>query len=817
VRLLASDIEAKGFYDAVNTWDDVHCFVSIDISTNEVFLFHNHPEFDNVVVVDTYDNKEYKIPPRTGSLADGLKFWEEESASGSKLVVHNAHTYDRVIINKLSPDNSIPFDSWWDTYVQSKVQWFERPTPKGCKGAHGLQAYGVRCGVNKPEVKDWQNIDAFKLHRCIEDCKIQAKTYLMLEKERTTLKDKYGIDFTQALKIESLYAAECAKQEIVGAKVDVAHIKRCIADLDTKLAVLTDEIEPQLPPTVKPKGTKVSRKEIAELLGYNPDNVKDTFIQRKVGGEVQTVVEKPYVKPSVNFTKKEKITFYQGFHMTYGFSVEYKKKKDLTEWIKANYPETKPKDWGIEKREDISEVLNANTCSYFEVEPTDTDLIVGPHTKVEFVPSRMTQNEVVKGFLIKLGWNYADEWNLKTDSANQFIKAEVDTEVRWPPKAAPEHQLVKLVRKGELMVSSPKLGEDDYEQLPEGVGKKIAEYNTYKHRRGFLSNVKDPENKGLLSYVRSDGRIPCGVNNFGTRSGRGAQRVWVNAPSESALYGEEIRKCIVPESGKVLVGEDMKSAQLSIAAYYAINEAYYHNVASGVEEDDQGNYVGSSAHCVNARMFGLVSESEWQEAVRTQNPSLCKSISLRRKGSKGGSFAVIFGASGPKVAKTLGIPDKEGSKRRKQFLAEMGLDEVSSWLSECESKYKHGGGFFIPLAFGYWLWNNSSHKSINTIVQGYEALAQKMAIIKFNQVVDQKGWVGVNKVLDVHDEFLVECPEDMANDVGKLMGKCYTWAGEQIFKYHVNNPEHFANYNPPKFAIDLDGGFKVGDNYYAVH
>ena len=96
------------------------------------------------------------------------------------------------------------------------MQWFERPCPKGAKSAHGLKAWGIKCGVNKPEVTDWSTMDAFKLHRVIEDCKIQAKTYLMLEKERKTLLEQYGIDFTPALKIEALYAAECAKQEIRG-------------------------------------------------------------------------------------------------------------------------------------------------------------------------------------------------------------------------------------------------------------------------------------------------------------------------------------------------------------------------------------------------------------------------------------------------------------------------------------------------------------------------------------------------------------------------------------------------------------------------
>ena len=109
--------------------------------------------------------------------------------------MHNAHTYDRVIINKIWPDNKIPFESYHDTFIQSKVQWFERPTPKGAKGPHGLQAYGIRTGVNKPEIKDWKTIDAYKMHRVIQDCRIQANTYNMLEKERSLLLEKYGIDF----------------------------------------------------------------------------------------------------------------------------------------------------------------------------------------------------------------------------------------------------------------------------------------------------------------------------------------------------------------------------------------------------------------------------------------------------------------------------------------------------------------------------------------------------------------------------------------------------------------------------------------------
>ena len=85
---------------------------------------------------------------------------------------------------------------------------------------------------------------------------------------------------------------------------------------------------------------------------------------------------------------------------------------------------------------------------------------------------------MVKEFLIKLGWKDAEEWNLKTDANGDYIKVETTTEVRWPAKAAPENQMVKVLEKGELMVSSPILSEEDYKQLPEGVGTDIAEYNT---------------------------------------------------------------------------------------------------------------------------------------------------------------------------------------------------------------------------------------------------------------------------------------------------------------------------------------------------
>lgn len=817
-RLLASDIEAVGFYDQVHTIKDIHCLCSVDVETDEVFLFHNHPEFDGVTVYDPYDKMEHIIPPRTGTLEDGLKFWEDSVAIGSKLIIHNARTYDQPVINKIWPENQIPYDAYHDTFIQSKLQWFERPCPKGAKSPHGLKAYGIKFGVNKPEVTDWITIDAFKMFRVLEDCRIQAKTYTFLENERVQAKNRYGVNFKQALTIENMYASCCFVQEVTGARIDVEHARRCIEDLDNKIQVLTEEIEPSLPPTIKGVGTKLSRKEIAVKLGKDSSKQNDVYVRRKKNGEVVEVVEKPYFNPCTKWTNTKKGNQYTGFHLSYGDSPTYIKKKELIDWIKGNHPDTKTSEWDIEKVETSVEYNSKATCEFFGIEPDNDSLIGGAFTKISINASRMTQPEVVKSFLIKLGWKAPEEWNLATDFDDNYIKVETPCEVRWPPKAAYENQVVRRLRKGDFLVSSPKLSEADYEDLPEGLGRKIAEYNTYNHRRRFLENPKDPENKGLLSYVRDDGRLPCGVNNFATRSGRGAQRIWVNAPSESALYGKQIRQCLIAGEGKKLVGIDMKSAQLSIAAYYANNEAYYENVASGMEEDEDGNYLGETAHCVNARMFGMVTREEWDLAKDTQDKDLISSIGLRRKKSKGGSFSVIFGAAGAKVAKTIGIPEAEGNKRKEQFLKQMGLDNVISTLKAYESTYKYKSGWLLPLAYGYYLYNNSGHKNVNTIVQGFEALAQKMAIIRLSKEVERKGLkLHINQVLDVHDEVLLEVSIGYEDIAGKLAGEAYTWAADQIFRYHKSNTVDFANSRPPKFGIDLNGGYKVGDNYYDVH
>lgn len=825
-----SDIEAIGFWDVVHSTEDIHVLANIvvDPDTEEevVLVFHDRPDLCGQEVFDPYDKQTYTIPERVGTLLDGYRYWFRIGQSeDGYLSVHNAGTYDLPIVEKTVPKCIIPVEKWEDTFIHSKIQWFDRPCPKGAKSAHGLNAYGIIHGIKKPEITDFTKMDAMMLHRVIEDCKIQRKTSEYLSRERQMLKQKLGIDLTEAYKMEFAYAQSCHRQEVFGAAVDLPHMQRCVETWDKRLAELESVIVPLLPPTVKVTGGKVSRKEMAILLGY-PASVTDKMVepmeQVKRNGEVISQPVKPYYKPSVNFTREAKSTNYSGMHISYGFSPSFVKKKDLTDWIKENHPDTRPKDWDIEKSETIAIQLNANTCKYFDLEPHQTDIVVGAHTRVKFVESSMTQHEVTKGELIKAGIKWVEEWNLAKNPEGGLKKADRDMTVSYPPKAAPENQIHIDIKKGEPIPTSPKFSEKDLEQVEGGLGTKIKEFNTTIHRRRYLSNLKDPENKGLMAAVREDGRVPAGVSNFGTATGRGAHRVIVNLPSDSAPLGKEMRQCIIAPKGKELVGIDQKSSQLSICSFVTNNTKYYEAVATGVEfendEDGTAIYVGSSAHCVNAQYFDLVTREEWQEAIDTQNPDLIHEIVLKRKKSKGLSFASLFGCGAKKLAVMGGFSEEEAAKKLKSFLDNMGLSGVIEFLEGCKEKYKRGRGFYIPSAWGYWIYCGGMHKAVNYLIQNMESSVQKRAVLLIDQMIKDRGWEGkVNRILDMHDEVLMECDEGMGVEVGIACCECYTQVGVELNQWFKDNLHVYSGGGVPQITCDFAGGYAVGKNYYECH
>lgn len=175
------DLEANGFLGEANK---VWCIVLLLEDDTELKLFDGglHSKLDH----------SYELSDLAGII---------KSLGSREFICHNQFGYDLEIMRTLL---DIPYGyNWWgsednkvrftDSLDLSQSLWPDRPLPKGCPSSikkdgvtkritpHGLEAWGYRCGIKKPEVEDWENVSLdVALDRCIEDVKITKATHQML-------------------------------------------------------------------------------------------------------------------------------------------------------------------------------------------------------------------------------------------------------------------------------------------------------------------------------------------------------------------------------------------------------------------------------------------------------------------------------------------------------------------------------------------------------------------------------------------------------------------------------------------------------------
>lgn len=84
-------------------------------------------------------------------------------------------------------------------------------------------------------------------------------------------------------------------------------------------------------------------------------------------------------------------------------------------------------------------------------------------------------------------------------------------------------------------------------------------------------------------------------------------------------------------------------------------------------------------------------------------------------------------------------------------------------------------------------------------------------------MVTRNGVGQCNELVKQMDEFLCESSEEDADAIGKLMCEAYKYASDRCYEWHMNRHSLFPNQGTPLFAFNLDGGWKVGDNYLQTH
>ena len=99
-----------------------------------------------------------------------------------------------------------------------------------------------------------------------------------------------------------------------------------------------------------------------------------------------------------------------------------------------------------------------------------------------------------------------------------------------------------------------------------------------------------------------------------------------------------------------------------------------------------------------------------------------------------------------------------------------------------------------------------------------EAAVQKKAILLFEEEIIKRDWQNkVAKILDMHDETLLEVDKGMGVEVGKAMCDCYTRTGELLNQYFKDNLHLYSGGGIPKITCNFAGGYAVGSSYAECH
>lgn len=266
-----------------------------------------------------------------------------------------------------------------------------------------------------------------------------------------------------------------------------------------------------------------------------------------------------------------------------------------------------------------------------------------------------------------------------------------------------------------------------------------------------VSKLKSTYCDGLLKVIGEDGRIHTSFKQTETRTGRisSTEPNLQNIPVRTPI-GRELRKFFAAETG-VLVDADYSQIELRVLAHVADDSAMRDDFISGRD------IHASTA----ARVFKMP-----QEFVTPQMRSRAKAV----------NFGIVYGIGAFSLSKDIGVSRAEAEAYIAEYLKN--YSGVDTYMKRVTEEAKERG--YVETLFGrrrYLPELKSSNYNIrsfgervarNMPIQGTAADIIKIAMIKVDRRLEEEG-LRAKLILQVHDELIVECPEEESERVKALL------------------------------------------------
>jgi len=322
----------------------------------------------------------------------------------------------------------------------------------------------------------------------------------------------------------------------------------------------------------------------------------------------------------------------------------------------------------------------------------------------------------------------------------------------------------------EFNINSPKqLGEVLFEELYLPSGKKTktgwsTNADVLEKLRGkhpiiqdvldyrMLTKLKSTYADGLLKVIEEDGRIHTRFQMTVTATGRlsSTEPNLQNIPVRKEL-GSQIRKMFVAPKGMVLVDADYSQIELRLLAHIANDEAMKEAFKSGMD-----------FHRVTAaKVFNIPVEEV---------------TSLQRSQAKAVNFGIVYGISAWSLANDIGVSTAEAKAYMDAYYER--YSGVKNYMTEIVEKAKEKG--YVETLYGrrryipelkssnYNMRSFGERVALNMPIQGTAADIIKLAMVNVNDRIGKEG-LQARLILQVHDELIVECPEEEEAEVTRIL------------------------------------------------
>lgn len=276
----------------------------------------------------------------------------------------------------------------------------------------------------------------------------------------------------------------------------------------------------------------------------------------------------------------------------------------------------------------------------------------------------------------------------------------------------------------------------------------ITDILEYRKMEKLRSTYLEP----LPKLVNSDGRIHTNFNQFATATGRlsSSGPNLQNIPIRGD-QGKRMRACFTAGEGLRLAAADYSQVELRVLAHFSGDPA----LVSAFENDED----------IHSRTAALLFDRNSADVTSDE-----------RRNAKTINFGLIYGMGPQKLSRELGIKINEA----KEFIARYfeKLDVLKEFYDSVVEQGREKG--YVTTLSGrrrllpelhstsQQVLSQARRQAINTVIQGSAADIIKMAMIKVADNAEIKH-LGGRLILQIHDELLVEGPEENIEEIGRLL------------------------------------------------